>query len=90
MQHAWGPTRAVHNAYGQVWAGIFRDNYAREFPVRLHEIMDTRRWGPGERIVFEPYSAEIFSQSRGWIARLVSSSTGRWPRRTTSPGTRRP
>jgi hypothetical protein len=24
--------------------------------------------GPGERIVFEPYSREIFDQSRSWIA----------------------
>ena len=30
--------------------------------------MDTRRWGPGERIVFEPYSREIFEDSRAWIA----------------------
>ena len=29
--------------------------------------MDTRRWGPGERIVFEPYSREIFEDSRTWI-----------------------
>ena len=27
-----------------------------------------RRWGPGERIVFEPYTAEAFAQSRDWIA----------------------
>jgi hypothetical protein len=30
--------------------------------------MDTRRWGPGERIVFEPYTREVFSQSFDWIA----------------------
>jgi hypothetical protein len=30
--------------------------------------MDTRRWGPGERIVFEPYTQEAFEQSREWIA----------------------
>jgi hypothetical protein len=29
--------------------------------------MDTRRWGPGERIVFEPYSRDIFEDSRAWI-----------------------
>ena len=29
--------------------------------------MDTRRWGPGERIVFEPYSREVFDDSREWI-----------------------
>jgi ABC-type nitrate/sulfonate/bicarbonate transport system substrate-binding protein len=42
--------------------------YKNEFPDRFHAIMDTRRWGPGERIVFEPYSKEVFEQSRQWIA----------------------
>ena len=27
--------------------------YRQEFPRRFHDMMDTRRWGPGERIVFE-------------------------------------
>lgn len=43
--------------------------YQREFPVRYHPLMDTRRWGPGERMVFEPYTAEAFESSREWIAR---------------------
>ena len=42
--------------------------YQREFPVKYHARMDTRRWGPGERLVFEPYTAEAFDQSRDWIA----------------------
>jgi ABC-type nitrate/sulfonate/bicarbonate transport system substrate-binding protein len=42
--------------------------YKNEFPDRFHGIMDTRRWGPGERIVFEPYSKEVFEQSQHWIA----------------------
>ncbi len=42
--------------------------YAREFPVRYHAQMDTRRWGPGERIVFEPYTEDAFDASRAWIA----------------------
>ena len=41
--------------------------YRNEFPDRYHAIMDTRRWGPGERIVFEPYTEEAFAQSRDWI-----------------------
>lgn len=41
--------------------------YKNEFPTRFHARMDTRRWGPGERIVFEPYSREIFEESREWI-----------------------
>ncbi len=42
--------------------------YKKEFPRRFHEMMDTRRWGPGERIVFEKYSEEVFDESRNWIA----------------------
>jgi len=42
--------------------------YKNEFPTRYHRIMDTRRWGPGERVVFEPYTEEAFAQSRDWIA----------------------
>ncbi|HTT01724.1 MAG TPA: hypothetical protein VMG11_06490 [Steroidobacteraceae bacterium] len=42
--------------------------YKREFPVRYHATMDTRRWGPGERLVFEPYTQEAFEGAREWIA----------------------
>src|SRR6201997_4119827 len=42
--------------------------YANEFPVRYHPRMDTRRWGPGERLVFEPYTREVYEESFHWIA----------------------
>jgi ABC-type nitrate/sulfonate/bicarbonate transport system substrate-binding protein len=42
--------------------------YKREFPLQYHDRMDTRRWGPGERLVFEPYTQEAFDRSRDWIA----------------------
>ena len=42
--------------------------YRNEFPVRFHPLMDTRRWGPGERIVFEPYTKEVFDQTVQWVA----------------------
>ncbi len=42
--------------------------YKREFPLRYHATMDTRRWGPGERLVFEPYTQEAFEASREWMA----------------------
>ena len=35
---------------------LYTHYYKNEFPERFHATMDTRRWGPGERIVFEPYS----------------------------------
>jgi ABC-type nitrate/sulfonate/bicarbonate transport system substrate-binding protein len=46
---------------------LYTHYYRKEFPVRYHALMDTRRWGPGERIVFEPYSPEAFAQARDWI-----------------------
>ncbi len=48
---------------------LFTHYYKREFPERFHARMDTRRWGPGERIVFEPYTREVFEQSFEWIAK---------------------
>jgi len=41
--------------------------YKKEFPKRFHETMDTRVFGPGERIVFEPYTNEIFKDTQNWI-----------------------
>jgi hypothetical protein len=48
---------------------LYTHYYKNEFPERYHAMMDTRRWGPGERIVFEPYSREVYQQSFEWIAR---------------------
>ena len=42
--------------------------YRNEFPLRYHATMDTRSWGPGERIVFEPYTREVFDETFRWIA----------------------
>src|SRR5216683_127547 len=48
---------------------LYTHYYKNEFPERFHAMMDTRRWGPGERIVFEPYTREVFEQSFEWIKR---------------------
>ncbi len=48
---------------------LYTHYYKKEFPVRYHAQMDTRRWGPGERLVFEPYTKEAYDQSFEWIAR---------------------
>jgi hypothetical protein len=47
---------------------LYTHYYRNEFPVRFHPLMDTRRWGPGERLVFEPYTKEVFDQTFEWIA----------------------
>ena len=51
--------------------------YKNEFPERFHAMMDTRSWGPGERIVFETYSREVFEQSFEWIAEHGIFAEGR-------------
>jgi len=46
---------------------LYTHYYKKEFPARFHAQMDTRRWGPGERLVFEPYSKQTFEESFEWI-----------------------
>jgi hypothetical protein len=47
---------------------LYRHHYLKEFPKRFHEMMDLSRFGPGERLVFEPYTQDIFDESFKWIA----------------------
>jgi hypothetical protein len=56
---------------------LYTHYYKNEFPERFHARMDTRRWGPGERLVFEPYSREVYEQSFEWIARHEIFPEGR-------------
>jgi len=47
---------------------LYTHYYSKEFPIRYHAKMDTRRWGPGERLVFDTYTEEAYRQARDWIA----------------------
>jgi ABC-type nitrate/sulfonate/bicarbonate transport system substrate-binding protein len=56
---------------------LYTHYYKNEFPERYHAKMDTRRWGPGERIVFEPYTKDIYDQTFQWISeRGIFDETG--------------
>jgi ABC-type nitrate/sulfonate/bicarbonate transport system substrate-binding protein len=46
---------------------LYTHYYRKEFPQRFLGQIDTRRWGPGERIVFEPYTRETFEDSFKWV-----------------------
>ena len=46
---------------------LYTHYYRKEFPQRFLDQVDTRRWGPGERIVFEPYTRETFEDSFKWV-----------------------
>lgn len=41
--------------------------YLNELPARHAKLIDVRRFGPGERLIFEPYTQEIFETTQKWI-----------------------
>ena len=45
----------------------YKKYYLREMPDDLAQLVDVRRFGPGERIVFEPYTKEMYEQTQAWM-----------------------
>lgn len=45
----------------------YKDYWLRELLPDLAERVDVRRFGPGERIVFEPYTREMYEQTHRWM-----------------------
>ncbi len=41
--------------------------YLKELPPRHAALVDVRRFGPGERIVFEPYTREMYESTHRWV-----------------------
>jgi len=41
--------------------------YSHELPARYADVVDVRRFGPGERLVFEPYSKDIYESTHAWV-----------------------
>jgi len=46
---------------------LYTHYFKKEFPARFHDIMDTRRFGPGERIVFETYTQDMYEKTQAWV-----------------------
>ena len=44
--------------------------FLRELPERYHATVDMRRMGPGERLVFEPYTKAVFERTHRWMEEL--------------------
>lgn len=42
--------------------------WTRELPDDIAALVDVRRFGPGERIVFAPYTKEMFDTTQQWMA----------------------
>ena len=42
--------------------------YLRELPERYHGMIDIQAFGPGERLVFEPYTKEMYEDTHRWMS----------------------
>ena len=45
----------------------YKHLYLNEIPERYRSKVDVRRFSPGERIVFLPYSEEVYGKTQAWI-----------------------
>jgi ABC-type nitrate/sulfonate/bicarbonate transport system substrate-binding protein len=45
----------------------YKPLFAKELPPRYRDRVDVRLFGPGERVVFLPYSRESFESTQRWI-----------------------
>jgi len=46
----------------------YKKYWAKELPDDLAELVDIRRFGPGERIVIEPYTKEMYEVTQKWMS----------------------
>ncbi len=44
--------------------------FLREMAEEFKALVDVRAFGPGERIVFEPYTQEVYEQTHRWMKKL--------------------
>jgi NitT/TauT family transport system substrate-binding protein len=49
---------------------LYKHYFLRELPAQYHELINTAAMGPGERIVFEPYTREVFEKTHRWMESL--------------------
>ncbi|HVA23141.1 MAG TPA: hypothetical protein VMW62_01995 [Chloroflexota bacterium] len=49
---------------------LHKHHYLKELPEKFHSLVDVKRFGPGERIVFEPYTREMYEWTYRWTKQL--------------------
>jgi NitT/TauT family transport system substrate-binding protein len=46
----------------------YKPYFLKALPEYYHAMVDVHAFGPGERLVFEPYTQEIFEHTHRWVA----------------------
>jgi NitT/TauT family transport system substrate-binding protein len=61
--------RALQRAQRDVDLGPerYKHYFLREIPEKYHAMADVRTFGPGERLVFEPYTREVYEATHRWM-----------------------
>ena len=68
----WAVGMAASAAHGRMWGHAYSVTpsaiwVAPESPQQYHAIFDPRKAGIGERMVFEPYTREMFDRTHRWM-----------------------
>ncbi|UOQ52691.1 TIM-barrel domain-containing protein [Hymenobacter cellulosivorans] len=63
MVYDLGPTRRIHNAYGQAWASILHEGYIRNYPQERLFNLARSGWAGMQRHSVFPWSGDV---SRSW------------------------
>ncbi len=45
----------------------YKHYYLNEIPQRFHALIDVRGFGPGERVVFLPYTSDRYERAQAWM-----------------------
>src|SRR6185312_7382486 len=61
--------RALRRAQADIDARpeLYTHYFLRELPERFAKMVDVRTFGPGERLVFEPYTKEMYEETHKWV-----------------------
>ena len=46
---------------------LYKHYFLKELPEKYHGIIDVSGFGPGERLIFEPYTREMFERTQSWM-----------------------
>ena len=65
----WAYFNALQRAQREIDAAKqqYQHYFLKELPQRYHAIFDPRKAGIGERMVFEPYTREMFDRTHRWM-----------------------
>ena len=65
----WAYFNALQRAQREIDAAkeLYQHYFLRELPPQYHGLFDYRKAGTGERLVFEPYTREMFERTHRWM-----------------------